>query len=62
MDVMEKALTGKPCLERDYDIKIFSTKLREVVKEYDIKCDPGTPVPSDDSLADDVFKAALVEI
>lgn len=59
IDVIERALTGKPCLERDYDLKIFSTKLREVVKEYDIKYDPENPVPSDNNLADDVFKAAL---
>ena len=59
LDVIEKALTGKPCSERDYDLKIFSTKLREVVKEYDIRYDPENLVPSDNSLADDIFKAAF---
>jgi len=59
LDVMERALTGKPCSERDYDLKIFATKLIEKVKEYDIKFDPETPVPSDNSLADDIFKAAI---
>lgn len=38
---------------------MFSTKLKQVIREYDIKFDPETPVPSDDSLADDVFRAAL---
>jgi len=56
---MNRAITGKPCSERDYDLKIFSTKLREVVKEYDIKYDPENLVPSDNSLADNIFKAAF---
>lgn len=59
LDVVERALTGKPCSEREYDLKIFSTKLMEKVKEYDIKYDSENPVPSDNSLADDVFNAAL---
>ena len=59
LDVMEKALTGKPCSERDYALKIFATRLREIVKEYDIKYDHGTPITSDDSLADDIFKAGF---
>jgi methylamine--corrinoid protein Co-methyltransferase len=59
LDVVNRAITGKPCSERDYDLKIFSTKLRELIKEYEIKYDPELSVPSDDSLADDVFKAAL---
>jgi hypothetical protein len=59
LDVIERALTGKPCSEREYDLKIFSAKLMEKVKEYDIKYDPENPVPSDNSLADDVFEASL---
>jgi len=59
LDVIERALTGKPCAEREYDLKVFSSKLKEVVKEYDIKYDPNTPIPSDNSLADDVFNAAF---
>lgn len=51
-------MTGKPCLEREYDLGL-SGKLREVVREYEIKYDPDTPVLSDDSLADDIFEAAL---
>ncbi len=59
LDVVERALNGKLCSERDYDLKIFSKKLIEKVKEYDIKYDQENPVPSDNSLADDVFKASL---
>lgn len=59
IDVMERAVTGKPCLARDYELKIFVPKLREVVKEYNIKYDSTTIISSDNSLADDVFKAAF---
>jgi len=56
---MENALSGKPCSERDYTLKIFATRLREIVKEHDIKYSPDAPVPSDNSLADDIFNAAF---
>jgi len=59
LDVVERALNGTPCSEREYDLKIFSTKLREIVKEHGIKYDSENPVPSDDSLADALFKASL---
>jgi methylamine--corrinoid protein Co-methyltransferase len=59
LDAMERAVTGKPCSERDYDLKIFSTKVMELVKEYDITYDPNLSVTSDNSLADDVFKAGI---
>jgi len=59
LDVMEKALTGRPCSERDYTLKIFATRLKEIVKERDIKYNSEAPIPSDNSLADDIFKAAF---
>lgn len=59
LEVMERAFAGKPCSERDYDINIFSKKLKEIVKEYNIKYDPDNPVPSDNSVADDVFNAGF---
>ena len=59
LEVMERAFTGKPCTERDYDLNIFSKKLKEIVKEYNIKYDPDNPVPSDNSVADDVFNAGF---
>jgi len=59
LDVVERALNGKLCSERDYDLKIFSRKLIEKMREYDIKYDPENPVPSDNSLADDVFEAGF---
>lgn len=59
LDVMDKALNGKPLSENDYQLRRFSSKVQEKVKEYGIKYDPENPVPSDDSIADDVFEAGF---
>jgi methylamine--corrinoid protein Co-methyltransferase len=59
LDVMEKALEGRPMSETDYQLRRFAPKVQEVVKEHDIKFDPKNPIPDDASLADDVFKAAV---
>ncbi len=59
LDVMDKALNGKPLSENDYQLRRFSSKVQEKVREYGIKYDPENPIPSDDSLADDVFKAGF---
>jgi len=59
LDVMQKALEGKPLSENDYQLRRFSPKVQEKVKEYKIKYDPENPVPSDNSLADDMFEAAF---
>jgi len=58
LEVMERALTGKALPEREFDITL-SKKLNEIVREYGIKYDGETLIPSDNSLADDVFEAAI---
>jgi len=59
MKVVKRAQEGPICSERDFDLKVLAPKLNEILKEYDIKFDPKIVVPSDNSLADDVFEAAL---
>ncbi|MHA2245753.1 MAG: monomethylamine:corrinoid methyltransferase [Candidatus Hodarchaeales archaeon] len=59
IDVMRKAETGPICLEKDFDRRILNSKLKEVIREYDIKFDPETLIPNDKDLADAVFNAAL---
>jgi len=59
IDVMKKALEGKPMSENDYQLRNFAPKVQEKVREHGIRFDPEQPIPSDDSLADDVFEAAL---
>lgn len=56
--LLERVETGPICTERDFDLRILHKKLRSLIKEYDIKFDREEIVPSDDSLADDLWKAA----
>ena len=65
LDVMEKALEGKPMSETNYQLKVFAPAVQRKVKEYGIKYNPDTPIVNDNTLADDLFKAAcelLVEV
>jgi len=59
MQVIERAEEGPICTERDFDLRILAPKLNEVVKKYDIHFDREQIIPSDDSLADDLWKAAF---
>ena len=58
-DITRRAWDGPPCSEKDFNIKFIASKVKSLIKEYEIKFDPETPVPSDDSLADDVYQAGL---
>jgi len=57
--VVERALHGPICTERDFDLGIFVPNLRKVIDKYGIKYDPQNPVPADDDLADRVWEAAM---
>lgn len=61
LEVMRRAETGPITLENHFDLKILSAKAKEVVKEYDIRFsnDPTIVIPSDNSLADSLFQAAV---
>lgn len=59
LDVMRKCLEGIPMSENDYQLRRFSPKVQEIVREHDIKYDTEQPVPRDDSLADDLFEAGF---
>jgi len=59
IEVINRALEGPYHSEKDYNLKVFVPKLKEVVKKYEIKYDPENPVPSDDDLADRVFRAGV---
>jgi len=56
--LLERVETGPICTERDFDLRILYPKLRSLIKEYDLKFDPAEIVPSDNSLADDLWNAA----
>lgn len=59
LDVMYKALNGRPMSETDYQLKSFAPKVQEKVGEHDIRFDPENPIPQDDSMVDEVFEAAM---
>jgi len=59
MEVIDRALKGPFCSEKDFDLKVFVPRLKEVIKKYEIKYDPENPIPSDNDLADRVFKAGV---
>ena len=57
--VLDRAETGPFCLEKDYDLKILRSKLRDVIEQHSIKFDPENIILTDDTLADEAWKAAL---
>ena len=59
LDVYERAIKGPIMSEKDFDMKVFIPKLKNVVKTYGIQYDKGLPVPSDDRAADNLYKAAI---
>jgi len=59
LDIMDKALNGKPMSETDYQLKVFAPKVQEKVREHRIKFDRENPIPQDNSMADEVFEAGL---
>ena len=59
LDVCERADTGPLMTERDFELRVFIPKLREVVDEYGIRYDSETPVPVDDVAADRVYQASV---
>ncbi len=58
-EVLERIEQGPICSERDFDLRVMHPKIQEVIKEHEIRFDPENPIPSDDSLADEIFQAAL---
>jgi methylamine--corrinoid protein Co-methyltransferase len=59
LDVYERAIKGPIMSEKDFDMKVFIPKLKNVVKAYGIQYDKETPVPFDDRAADNLYKAAV---
>ena len=56
-EILQRSNTGPYCDEDDFLPKIFTPKLQEVIKKYEITYDPQTPVPTDDDLVDRVWQA-----
>ncbi len=58
-DVLDRAMAGRHCSEKEFDMKVFVPKLRELISKYQIAYTPETPLPWDDDLADRVFQAGF---
>ena len=58
-EVVKRAMTGPICSENEFDMEILVPEIARVVDKYEIKYDPENPIPSDDDLADRVWKAAV---
>lgn len=58
-DVVRKIENGRAFSERDFDLKLLTPTLNDVLKAHEIERDPDVIVPSDNNLADDVYEAAL---
>jgi len=58
-ELWRRAETGPLCPEREFDLKRFYPAVKRLVKEYDITYDPETVIPTDNTLIDDAFKAAI---
>ncbi len=59
LDIYERALKGPIMSEDEFNIKVFIPRLKEVVKNHEIRYDKENPVPLDDQAADNLFEAAV---
>jgi len=57
-DIVERGRTGPLMREADFEAKLLPGRLKQLVVEYGISRDPQVLIPSDNDLADSVFKAA----
>lgn len=57
-EIVKRAETGPRVEEKDFDMSIFKTATM-LAEEYDIRYDQESPVPTDNTLIDSVWEAAL---
>ena len=58
-DIWERAEAGPICPVKEFETKVLFRKVQELVKKYGIKYDPASPVPTDDVMIDNIFKAGM---
>jgi methylamine--corrinoid protein Co-methyltransferase len=59
LEILDKMETGPRMTERDFDLARLHPTMKRLLKEHDIRYDPNTIVPNDDSLIRDVFQAGF---
>lgn len=58
-EINQRAQQGQNLSAESFDLDWVYAILSRLVEKYDLKYDPDNPVPSDDTLADKVFDAAI---
>lgn len=58
-EVIDRTITGPIMSNQDYNLNLYVPELTKVIQKYKIKFNPETPIPSDDTLADTIFEAAV---
>lgn len=58
-EVVRRAETGPKVEDKEFDLRYISMKVMELQREYNIHYDSAVVVPSDNSLADNVWQAAI---
>ncbi len=59
LEVIDRAYDGPPCDEREFDLTHVAGNVARVVKEYDIKFDPGSLIQRDDAMIGRLWEASL---
>jgi len=57
LEMIERSNTGPHIDGEDFLPRLFTPALNKIVKKYDIKYDPKTPVPTDDQMSDRIWEA-----
>ena len=58
-DYWVRAEKGPICTQRDFELKKVYPKIQELIKKYNIKYDAEQPIPIDETLIDNVYKAGI---
>lgn len=56
-EILQRSNTGPHIEEKEFLPKLFTPTLKKIIKKYDIRYDPGCPVPGDADLAHRVWQA-----
>ena len=59
LDIIDRAVTGPICDEKEFNLKYVAGGVAEVVKKYDIRFNKDHVIQQDDDLNDRVWQAAL---
>ena len=57
-EMIERSKTGPHIEEDEFLPRLFTPTLKKLIKKYEIRYDPQTPVPADDNMADRIWQAA----